>query len=284
MELLIQQFINYIETKKNSSANTVASYRRDLVQAAAYLKDQGITEAQDVTLTHLNSYILYLENQGKATTTISRSVASLRSFFEYLFYEKEIEDDPAHDLKAPKIEKKAPSIMTVEEVTRLLAAPQGNSAKAIRDRAMLELMCATGIRVSELINLQLADVNMKMDFIKCKTGTKERNIPFGIEAKKMLEAYLDGPRDIMLQGQVIEELFPNCYGKPMSRQGFWKLIKEYAGKAGIEADITPHTLRHSFAVHAIEKGTDLRAIQAMLGHADISTTQMYLNKKKGNAE
>lgn len=188
-----------------------------------------------------------------------------------------MEEDIADKLKAPKIEKKAPEIMSPDEVVRLLEQPSGNSPKEIRDKAMLELLYATGIRVTELITLNLSDVNMQMSFILCRDRNKERIIPFGAAAKNAMARYLDGTREEMLENKKSEVLFANCSGQPMSRQGFWKLIKHYAKKADIQADITPHTLRHSFAAHLVENGADLRSVQEMLGHSDISTTQIYAN-------
>ena len=185
--------------------------------------------------------------------------------------------DLSEQLKAPKIEKKVPEIMSPEEVIRLLEQPCGDTAKEIRDKAMLELLYATGIRVTELITLKNSDVNMQMGVILCRDRSKERIIPFGAAARNALIRYLDGTRDAMLENKASEVLFVNCSGQPMSRQGFWKLIKYYAKKAGIKADITPHTLRHSFAAHLVENGADLRSVQEMLGHSDISTTQIYAN-------
>lgn len=271
----IEAFINYLEQEKKASKNTVVSYRRDLLQMEAYLKEQGICEPGRVTKTSLNSYILYLERQGKATTTISRVVASIKAFFHYEFREGRILRDPAELLKTPKIEKKPPVILTVPEVDSFLRQPDGNTPKEIRDKAMLELLYATGIRVSELIALQVTDVNLSVGFITCRDDQKERTIPFGKTANQALSRYLSHARGTMLKGKESVWLFTNCSGKPMSRQGFWKIVKYYGEKAGIQSDITPHTLRHSFAAHLIGRGADLQAVQTMMGHADLSTTQMY---------
>ena len=272
----IEAFIAYLENIKKSSKNTVVSYRRDLMQLQEYLEQQGITEAAKVTKTSLNSYILYLERQGKATTTISRVLASIKSFFHYELNEGKIRRDPAELLKTPKIEKKVPVILTVDEVNRFLQQPGGDSAKEVRDKAMLELLYATGIRVSELIGLQVQDVNLSVGFITCHDGQKERMIPFGKTANHSLRTYLEQARGSLLKGCDSPWLFTNCNGKPMSRQGFWKIVKYYGEKAGIEADITPHTLRHSFAAHLISGGADIQAVQTMLGHADLATTQVYI--------
>ncbi|MDE6607855.1 MAG: tyrosine recombinase, partial [Lachnospiraceae bacterium] len=198
-------------------------------------------------------------------------------FFSFLIKENMVEEDVSVSLKSPKIEKKMPGVMAMEDVVRLLEQPKGNSPKEIRDKAMLELLYATGIRVTEIINLKVTDVNLQMGFIICRDENKERIIPFGKEAKHALLCYFDGARDAMVENKASDTLFVNCSGQSMSRQGFWKLIKFYAKKAGIEEDITPHTLRHSFAAHLVENGADLRSVQEMLGHSDISTTQIYAN-------
>lgn len=275
MEQYIQGFIEYLHNVKKMSENTEMSYRRDLAKVVSYLNDQGIKDIKKVTATNLTSYVLYLEKNNFSAATISRNIASLKAFYHYLMKEGIVSEDVAEDLHAPKIEKKIPEILSMEEVVRLLEQPTGDSSKEIRDKAMLELLYATGIRVTELITLKVEDVNLNMGYITCKDANKERVIPFGNEAKKALNRYLDGVREAMLADPSSEYLFANCSGQPMSRQGFWKLIKYYAKKAGITSDITPHTLRHSFAAHLVENGADLRSVQEMLGHSDISTTQIY---------
>lgn len=276
MEHEIKQFIDYIHTEKKASSNTELSYKRDLVKMAKFMDDNGVTDVNKVTSTNLNSYMLFLEKQNHQSTTISRYVASIKAFFEYLYKEKKIESEPAIALKAPKIEKKAPSILTIDEMVKLLEQPVGNTPKEHRDKAMLELLYATGIRVTELINLKLTDVNMDMDYICVSVSEyKERTVPFGKNAKAALKKYIDEARDELLKGKTSEMLFTNCQGGKMSRQGFWKLLKGYGDKAGITKELTPHTLRHSFAEHLVSNGADLRAVQEMLGHADISSTQIY---------
>ena len=188
-----------------------------------------------------------------------------------------MEGNPAEKLKAPKIEKKLPDILSVEEVELLLKQPKENTAKGIRDRAMLELLYATGIRVSELISLKVKDINLKLGYLTCSSGERERVIPFGTTAKQAVEHYMEGARKILLGEQESDYLFLNCSGKSMSRQGFWKVLKGYAASAGIQQDITPHTLRHSFAAHLVQNGADLKSVQEMMGHSDISTTQIYMN-------
>lgn len=271
----IANFVEYLKDVKKTSRNTQVSYQRDLLQLCEYLEGQGIYEVSKVTRTSLNSYILYLEREGKATTTISRVLASIKAFFHYEFSMGNIKRDPAELLKAPKIEKKAPVILTVEEIEALMAQPCGRNAKEIRDKAMLELLYATGIRVSELVHLKLEDVNLNVGFITCRDQQKERMVPFGKVARKALQEYLMNSRGILLKGRESEWIFTNCSGLPMSRQGFWKIIKFYGDKAGIKSDITPHSLRHSFAAHLLRNGADIHAVQAMLGHSDTSTTQAY---------
>lgn len=271
----ITNFAEYLREVKKTSRNTELSYQRDLIQLSAYLEEQGITEVGKVTKTSLNSYILYLEREGKATTTISRMLASMKAFFHYEFSLGKIPKDPAELLKAPKIEKKAPTILSVEEVEMLMAQPKGKKPKEIRDKAMLELLYATGIRVSELVHLELTDVNLPVGFITCRDDQKERNIPFGCTTKKALVDYLENGRESPLKGKEANWLFVNCNGKAMSRQGFWKIIKYYGEMAGIQSDITPHSLRHSFAAHLLKNGADVRAVQNMLGHSDMATTQVY---------
>ena len=275
MEYEVNAFITYLHNEKKISENTEVSCKRDLTKLSAYLDGQGVTEVGKITFTNLNSYVLYLEKNKLSPATISRNIASIKAFYHFLYKGRWVTEDVAEGLKAPKIEKKAPEIMSMPEVVRLLEQPDTGSSKGIRDKAMLELLYATGIRVSELISLKLQDVNMQMGFILCRDAAKERVIPFGNKARSALLQYLEGSRSILIDDEESDILFVNCSGQPMSRQGFWKLIKHYAKKAGITADITPHTLRHSFAAHLVENGADLKSVQEMLGHSDISTTQIY---------
>jgi len=277
MEQAIDQFIAYLHNVKNTSNNTELSYRRDLKKVVNYLNANGLTDWVDVKEDDLKKYIESLNNQNFKAATISRNIASIKALFHFLFSEGKIKKDISENLKAPKIEKKMPEILTTDEINRLLDQPSGDSPKEIRDKAMLELLYATGIRVTELITLKVVEVNLPMSFIVCKDAHKERVIPFGKAAKNAIVRYLAESRDIMIEDPNCETLFANCSGAPMSRQGFWKLIKYYAKKAGITSDITPHTLRHSFAAHLVENGADLRSVQEMLGHSDISTTQIYAN-------
>lgn len=271
----INEFVDYLTNVKRASKNTIASYKRDLVKLNNFLTDSGYGDWKQITSTNLNSYVLMLEKQGLSSATVSRNIASIKAFFLYLLKQDVISEDPSDTLKSPKIEKKAPVILTVEEVNLLLEQPNGNAPKDIRDKAMLELLYATGIRVSELIGLKVTDVNLSMSFLQCHDGNKERAIPFTNETKEALENYLYKARDAMCKGEQ-DYLFTNCQGAPMTRQGFWKIIKYYSAKAGIKKDITPHTIRHSFAMHLVNNGADLKSVQEMLGHSDISTTQIYI--------
>lgn len=271
----VDRFEQYLREVKQASENTVQSYRRDLMQMITYLEEKGIREAAKVTKTSLHGYILHMEEQGKAATTISRMMAAIKAFFNYECMQARIRRNPAESLHAPKVEKKAPVILSVDQVSALLAQPSGQTPKEIRDKAMLALLYATGIRVSELIGIQMEDINMNIGFLVCRDGERERTIPFGRSAKAALEEYLEHARNELLRGKGSDYFFVNCTGGAMSRQGFWKIIKYYGEKAGIEEDITPHTLRHSFAAHLIARGADMRAVQTILGHSDMATTQMY---------
>ena len=271
----LDRFEQYLREVKQASENTVQSYRRDLMQMITYLEEKEIREAAKVTKTSLHGYILHMEEQGKAATTISRMMAAMKAFFNYECMQACIRRNPAESLHAPKVEKKAPVILSVDQVSALLAQPSGQTPKEIRDKAMLALLYATGIRVSELVGIQMEDINMNIGFLVCRDGERERTIPFGRSAKAALEEYLEHARNELLRGKGSDYFFVNCTGGAMSRQGFWKIIKYYGEKAGIEEDITPHTLRHSFAAHLIARGADMRAVQTILGHSDMATTQMY---------
>lgn len=277
MKCEIEEFIGYLHNTRGTSKNTEVSYERDLKKLERFLTEEKIESVEQVNATLLNSYVMYMERKNFAASSISRSIASIRAFFHFLCQTRSWKENPAEHLKAPKIEKKIPGILTIDEVDLLLKQPRENTAKGIRDRAMLELLYATGIRVSELISLTLKDINLKLGYITCSSGEKERVIPFGSAAKRSVEHYMEGARAELLGSQESEMLFLNCSGKSMSRQGFWKVLKSYAEAAGIQQDITPHTLRHSFAAHLVQNGADLKSVQEMMGHSDISTTQIYMN-------
>lgn len=272
---MIEKFVIYLTDVKKSSTNTVLSYRRDLVKFNKFMEDQGITDVSKMNGTNLNSYMLHMEKEHFATSTISRNIATLKAYFGFLYRDGYIINDPTRQLKAPKIEKKVPTILSVEEIEQILNQPSLMTNKGVRDRAMLELLYATGMRVSELVSLKISDVNIDAAYIHCQDLNHERVIPFGNVAKNALKTYIEDARPAMLGKEDEEILFTNCNGTPMSRQGFWKLLKKYAKNAGIEVDITPHTLRHSFAAHLVANGADLKSVQEMLGHSDISTTQIY---------
>ncbi|MBQ7839217.1 MAG: site-specific tyrosine recombinase XerD [Lachnospiraceae bacterium] len=282
MEEQIRSFIVYLHNVKDTSKNTELSYQRDLNKLSGFLKEQGITDVRDITAVSLSSYIRYLEKLQFKSATISRNIASVRAFFHYLTRERLVDADVSEFLKPPKVEKKVPGILSMEDVEKLLAQPGRDNPKEIRDRAMLELLYATGIRVSELIGLKIQDVNMQMGYIICHDRNKERAVPFGNKAREALTEYFLKARGGMIDNPEEETLFVNYSGTPMSRQGFWKLLKHYAQKAGIEGEITPHTLRHSFAAHLVANGADLRSVQEMLGHSDISTTQIYANMRQNH--
>jgi len=275
MEGLVQKFVDFLENEKGLSDNTLQSYRRDILQYISYLNKMNITNIAGVNKTTVITYLLYLQKEGRATSTISRNLASIRSFYQYLNKINLVEQDPTQNLESPKVEKKLPQILSTKEVELLLEQPKCVDLKGYRDKAMLELLYATGIRVSELINLNIDDINMEMGFVKCSKGNKERVIPLGSIAMNALNLYINKARDMMIQDPDEPALFVNCNGRRLTRQGFWKIVKQYKNQAKINKDITPHTLRHSFAAHLLENGADLRSIQEMLGHSDISSTQIY---------
>lgn len=271
----LDAFMEYLENTKHASQNTLESYRRDLMQFFGYLEDQGIRDVTRVTGISLNAYLLHLERQGRSAATVSRVLASIRAYFHYQFREGRVKEDPAELLKAPRVEKKPPTVLTVEEVDRLLEQPCGNTAREIRDKAMLELLYATGIRVSELVSLKVSDLNLAVGFITCRDDRRERTVPFGREVGGAVGRYLKESRNRLLKDAESPWLFINCRGGQMTRQGFWKIIKQYGNQAGIGAVITPHCLRHSFAAHLLARGADLQAVQQRLGHAAPANTQRY---------
>lgn len=277
IEKAIEEFVSYLHNVKKTSYNTEMSYLRDLNKMRSYLEGRGIVRVSQIDENNLREYIQYLEQNQFAAATISRNIAAIKSWYVYMLKEQRIVCDCAEELKAPKIDKKLPEVLTTEEVEKLLKQPSGSNPKELRDKAMLELLYATGIRVTELITMKLSQLDLQMNYIVCKDGNKDRVIPFGLKAKAALLEYLENSRKVLVNHQDSEVIFVNCAGNPMSRQGFWKLVKHYAAKAGIKKDITPHTLRHSFAAHLVENGADLRSVQEMLGHSDISTTQIYAN-------
>ena len=275
MNTYVKEYTSFMTDIRHKSLNTVESYKRDVTQYISYLDGTGVTDISSTTKTTVLSYLLYLQKEGRASSTVSRTLASLRSYYLFMMQNGVVKSNPTSNLEAPHVEKKIPKILSGEEVELLLEQPKNCDNKGIRDKAMLELLYATGIRVSELINLDVSDVNVPMSFVRCKGGKKERIIPMEHQAKDALENYINNVRKYMVKDENETALFVNCSGARLSRQGFWKLIKYYQHIAGIETDITPHTLRHSFAAHLLENGADLHSIQEMMGHADISSTQVY---------
>ncbi len=280
MKVLVQKFIGFLEKDKRLSLNTLQSYRRDIEQYITYLEELNLHSISSTNKTTVIAYLLHLQKKGRATSTISRNLASIRSFYQYISKNKIIENDPTTELESPKVEKKLPQILSTQEVELLLEQPKCIDLKGYRDKAMLELLYATGIRVTELISLNVIDLNMEMGFIKCSKGTRERMIPIGSIAITALQEYINKARSLLIQNIDETALFVNINGKRLTRQGFWKIIKIYKNQAKINKDITPHTLRHSFAAHLLENGADLRSIQEMLGHSDISSTQIYAQMAK----
>ena len=280
MQNLVEYFADYLRTDKKVSANTLQSYRRDIDQYLAYLHSAGIANCTEVTPTTYLNYMMYLQKQGKAAATISRSLASTRAFYKYLCRERLCAADPTEQVHTLKTEKKLPQILSGEEIKLLLAQPSSADLKGVRDKAMLELLYATGMRVTELISLNVSDVNPDVGYVLCRKGEKERVIPLYPGAAEALRTYMKEARGLMVEQRDETALFVNTNGARMTRQGFWKIIKQYAAKAQIHKDITPHTLRHSFAAHLLENGADLKSLQEMLGHADISSTQVYTNLLK----
>lgn len=273
---MLDSFTEYLITDKKVSKNTLQSYIRDISQYMAYLDSVGIKDCTGITAEAYVGYTTFLQSKGKAPTTVSRAIASTRAFYRYLCEKNFCPFNPAENVHAVKTVKKLPQILTGAEVKLLLSQPAEGDLKGIRDRAMLELLYATGIRVTELISLNISDINTEAGYIVCNMHTKERIIPLYPRAVEFLRIYINEVRPIMTDGEP-EALFVNTNGSRLTRQGFWKIIKTYQRKAGIEKDITPHTLRHSFAAHLLENGADIKSLQEMLGHADISSTQVYKN-------
>ena len=276
MERQLKYFFDFLENEKKLSENTLQSYRRDLKQFKRYLESYGL-RFDRVKKEDIEDYIKEMsEQEHKKPASISRSIASLRAFYQFVVKRKKMRDDPTKDIKAPKVEKRVPSVLTAEEVELLLEQPKDIDLKGIRDKAMLEFAYATGMRVTEIISLNIDDVNLEEGLVNCRTGNKQRNIPLGKMSLKALKEYIEEARDILIKSESEKALFVNINGGRLTRQGFWKIIKYYKEQAHISKEITPHVLRHSFATHLLQNGADIKAIQAMLGHSDISSTQVYM--------
>lgn len=276
MDSLLDDFLYYSAVERGLSANTLESYRRDLTAYLDFREAQGAVQAPESDRSAIALFVQQLKKSGRATSTVARHLASIRSFYGFLAQERKISHDPSRDIAVPKAERRLPHFLAGEDVERLLLAPGNGTPLGMRDRAMLELMYATGVRVSELIGLNVSDVNFAASFVRAfGKRSKERIIPFGEMARRALTDYLQKVRRQMIRDPNEAALFVNHLGERMSRQGFWKIIKKHARTAGITQQLTPHTLRHSFATHLLDNGADLRSVQEMLGHADISTTQIY---------
>ena len=273
---LIHAYENYLTKVKQASGNTVSSYMRDIRQYAQWLHDSEGTDVLNASKVNIGGYLAHMQTDGKSGATISRNLASLKNFYAYAVTTGFLEVSPVtEDIQVDRGEKKLPQILTGKEVEQLLAQPSSVDSKGIRDKAMLEVMYATGIRVTELIDLNVEDVNLELGILKCSGTRKTRAIPLYPAALRALAVYLREVRMLMIADPQEKALFVNVGGSRMSRQGFWKILKFYQAKAGIEKDITPHTLRHSFAVHLLENGADLGSLQELMGHSDISSTQLY---------
>ncbi|MRG86476.1 site-specific tyrosine recombinase XerD [Salinibacillus xinjiangensis] len=277
----IKDFLHYLTIERGLSENTLKSYERDLRQYQQFLKDKShITDVHAIQRLHVMQFLNHLHSLGRSASTVARFLSTIRAFHQFLIREAGVEQDPSLHIETPKKERKLPKILSSEEVESLLEL-QGKDPLVIRNRAMLEVLYATGLRVTELLSLTMNDLHLTMGFVRCfGKGSKERIIPLGTHAQKSVQDYIDTARGALLKGKKEDALFLNNRGKPMSRQGFWKILKGIARDRGIRKEITPHTLRHSFATHLLENGADLRAVQEMLGHADISTTQIYTHVTK----
>ncbi len=281
MNELIEQFLSYISVERGMANNTLSSYKRDLVRFANFLKSRKVDSIDGVSRQLINAFMMAEKERGLGSNSISRELACIKSFFKFLMKENIVKEDAATIIESPKLWKKLPFTLSISEVEVLLNTPNVRDPMEMRDKACLELMYATGMRVSELVNLKMDDINMAVGFVKCLgKGSKERIVPFGKKAKESIERYLEKSRPQFLKKKISNFLFLTRLGRPMSRQTFWKIIKRYAKAARIKKKITPHSLRHSFATHILERGADLRIVQEMLGHSDISTTQIYTHVSK----
>ncbi len=275
MEKKIKLFLEFLQKDKKLSDNTLQSYKRDITQYESYINEENLQYLK-VTKEDIKKYLENLKNIGKKTSTISRNLASIRSFYQYLVRTKKIKEDPTEGIQSPKVEKRIPNVLTSKEVELLLEQPKAVDLKGIRDKAMLEFAYATGMRVTEIINLNIDDLNLKEGYVSCTNASKQRNIPLGAISINALKEYIKKARPYLIKSEDEKSLFVNINGKRLTRQGFWKIVKFYKEQAHIDKDITPHVLRHSFATHLLQNGADLKAIQVMLGHSDISSTQVYM--------
>ena len=275
MEKQFKLFLEFLQNDKKASENTLQSYRRDIVFYNKYVEANKINFAK-VSVEDIKKYLEHLQEIGKKPSTISRNLASIRAFYQFLVKNKKVKRDPTDGIQSPKIEKKAPSVLTSKEIELLLDQPKDVDLKGTRDKAMLEFAYATGMRVTEIISLNIEDVKLEDGYVVCHSGSKQRSIPLGNISLKALKEYVEEARPILIKDENEEALFVNINGQRLTRQGFWKIVKYYKEQAHITKDITPHVLRHSFATHLLQNGADLKAIQTMLGHSDISSTQVYM--------
>lgn len=282
MLFAVEDFFHHLQIERGLAENTLTSYRRDLTQYGQYItKEKEIKSWNDVTRNDIVAFLYKIKDKGKSAATIARMISSIRSFHQFLIREQIVQSDASLYVETPKLDRLLPDVLTAQEIDKLLEI-KGSSPLEIRNKAMLELLYATGLRVTELVTLHVTDLHLTMGFVRCfGKGSKERIIPLGEIAKAAIEDYLANARDELIKKNKKEtRLFANHHGRPLSRQGFWKVIKKIALQAGLMKEITPHMLRHSFATHLLENGADLRSVQEMLGHADISTTQIYTHITK----
>ncbi|MDD5556016.1 MAG: site-specific tyrosine recombinase XerD [bacterium] len=273
---ILGEFMNYLEVERGLSPHTVAAYRRDLSRFVGFLSRRGIGTMDDASRADIGEHLLAEKERGQSPASLARALAAVKAFFRFLAAHRFVRADIADVLEAPKKWRHLPEVLTVDEAGRLLAAPDAATLYGRRDRALLEVMYATGVRVSEAAGLRLPDVNLDGGYLRCMgKGSRERIVPLGREARRAIEEYLAEGRPRLARGRAAEELFLTRRGRPFTRLGIWKVVKGYAAKAGIGKEVTPHTLRHSFATHLLSRGADLRVVQEMLGHADIATTQTY---------
>ncbi len=275
MEKQVKLFLEFLQNDKKASDNTLQSYRRDIVYYSKYLENNNLNYTK-IKEEDIKEYLEHLQSIGKKPSTISRCLASIRSFYQFLVRNKKVKADPTAHIQSPKIEKRTPSVLTAKEVELLLDQPKDVDLKGTRDKAMLEFAYATGMRVTEIISLDVKDVKLDEGYVVCHSGSKQRNIPLGTLSLKALKEYIEEARPVLIRDEKVEALFVNVNGQRLTRQGFWKIVKYYKEQAHITKDITPHVLRHSFATHLLQNGADLKAIQTMLGHSDISSTQVYM--------
>ena len=281
MDKQIKLFLDFLENDKKLSLNTLQSYKRDILEYKEYINENGLNYLK-ISDGDISDYLSSMKKANKKTSTISRNLATVRSFYQFLVKTKKIKKDPTIGVKSPKVEKKAPSILSSKEVELLSDQPKAVDLKGIRDKAMLEFAYATGMRVTEIISLNVSDVNLEESYVICNSGYKKRTIPLGSISLKALQEYVEKARPILIKNDDTVALFVNINGKRLTRQGFWKIVKYYKEQAHIDKDITPHVLRHSFATHLLQNGAELKAIQSMLGHSDISSTQVYMQFQDDN--